>query len=229
MWRSDPGSPARQGQPCRRPCQYSRPPAGNGSRNMVHAMTARRTEHFPDRLSPALGALRLSRRRRRGRPPRRARRDRRALPWHPAPGVKPFVAYFGDPAGAAYRRGRWWPQAVRDRSRPWCGDWHGGHHAARRRGRGLAVRIGLRCRGRRWLDPDYRGHRHREQQDHECQGGLEHVIQHDQTHVSHSSLLSRPVTSSCPACPALGRPDIAMELSYQFAAKHATGRDNQGS
>jgi SAM-dependent methyltransferase len=45
------------------------------------------------------------------------------------------------------------------------------------------------------------------------------VIQHHQTQVSHSSLLSRPVTSSCPACPALGDRTFAWNC-------HITSRPN---
>jgi len=185
------------------------------------------------RSGPALRALRRPDRRRRCWPPWRACRGWRARPRHPSPGMQSFVPHLGEPARPAYQR-RWrGPHAVGERPWPHRRAGHGpdGSGRAGRSGRperpgrhSLVVSACFRSTRRCRPDPDDRGHRHCQQQDHECQRGLEHSIQHDQTQVSHSSLLSRPVTGSRPTCPVLSGPSSRMKLSYHYSARHALAR-----
>lgn len=187
-----------------------------------------------ERSGPALGALRLPAWRRRGRSPRWSGRSWRARIGDPPADVPRLVAGAAEPAGPARRRSRGWLHAGRHGGGPQRGGrcrrdgrararLRSGEHPDWLRCRGLGVHVRFRRRRGSRSEPDDRGHGHSQQQDHECQGGFEYLIQ--QAQVSHSSLLSRPVAGSCPDLPGTGQTERWLWICLiTGAAPHAPGR-----
>jgi hypothetical protein len=181
----------------------------------------------PAHSGPALRALLRAAWRRGCRAPGRSRGCRRAWLGHPSADMAGLIASAAEPPGPA--RGRWRADAVRGRRWPERrGGGRGGHltwrwrrdHSAGERSADVGVGVGLGRSRRHGTHPDNRGQRQDQEEDHERQGGFEHLIQHRQTQVSHSSLLSRPVAGSCPDLPSIGQTEhwLWIDLSRRSQA-----------
>jgi len=153
---------------------------------------------------PAFRALPRQSGRRRRRTPRRSGWARRPGLGHSPPDVTrlvPAPAEYTAPADLHWRG----CQAAS----PQRAGWHARRPAVLRRRR-LTIRVRFFGRRHGGIHSHDGGHRHQEQQDHECQRGFEHLIQHGETQISHSSLLSQPVAGSCPVYPVSGGPNTRL-------------------